>query len=139
VVVVGQTSGEGADRPSLALAGDQDMLVSAVAAANPRTIVVLNTPGAVLMPWLGDVAAVLQAWYPGETFGEALAAVLFGDAEPGGRLPATFPASDDQGPTRARTGTRASTASRGTTRASRWGTAGSTRTARSRCSPSGTG
>jgi beta-glucosidase len=64
-----------------------------VGAANPRTVVVLNTPGAVLMPWLDELAAVVQAWYPGERFGAALAAVLFGDAEPGGRLPLTFPRS----------------------------------------------
>lgn len=91
VVLVNQASGEGMDRDSLALPGDQDELVRRVAAANPRTIVVLNTPGAVLLPWLEDVAAVLQVWYPGERFGTALAAVLFGDAEPGGRLPLTFP------------------------------------------------
>lgn len=98
VVVVGAASGEGMDRNSLALPGDQDALVAAVAAANPRTVVVLNTPGAVLMPWLDDVAAVLQVWYPGEQFGAALAAVLFGDADPGGRLPVTFAAAPDQGP-----------------------------------------
>jgi beta-glucosidase len=86
------------DRDSLALPGDQDALVSAVAAANPRTVVVLNTPGPVLMPWLDEVAAVLQVWYPGEQFGTALAAVLFGDDDPAGRLPVTFPASPDQGP-----------------------------------------
>ena len=98
VVVVGVTSGEGADRPSLGLPGDQDALISAIAAANPRTIVVLNTPGAVLMPWLDDVGAVLEAWYPGEQFGAALASVLFGDADPGGRLPVTFPAAEEHGP-----------------------------------------
>lgn len=91
VVFVNQTSGEGMDRDSLALPGDQDELVRQVAAANPRTIVVLNTPGAVLMPWLDDVPAVLDVWYPGERFGSALARMLFGDAEPGGRLPLTFP------------------------------------------------
>lgn len=91
VVVVTMASGEGMDRDGLALPGDQDELVRRVAAANPRTIVVLNTPGAVLLPWLDEVAAVLQVWYPGERFGAALAAVLFGDAEPGGRLPLTFP------------------------------------------------
>ncbi|MEN0071525.1 MAG: glycoside hydrolase family 3 C-terminal domain-containing protein, partial [Propionicimonas sp.] len=91
VVLVNQASGEGMDRDSLALPGDQDELVARVAAANPRTIVVLNTPGAVLLPWLDEVGAVLQAWYPGERFGAALAAVLFADAEPGGRLPLTFP------------------------------------------------
>lgn len=91
VVLVNQACGEGMDRDDLALPGDQDELVRRVAAANPRTIVVLNTPGAVRMPWLDEVAAVLQVWYPGERFGAALAAVLFGDAEPGGRLPLTFP------------------------------------------------
>ena len=79
------------DRDGLELPGDQDELVARVAAVNPRTVVVLNTPGPVLMPWLDDVAAVLQVWYPGEQFGAALAAVLFGDEEPGGRLPLTFP------------------------------------------------
>lgn len=91
VVLVNMASGEGMDRDSLRLPGDQDELVRRVAAVNPRTVVVLNTPGAVLMPWLEEVAAVLQAWYPGERFGSALAAVLFGDVEPGGRLPLTFP------------------------------------------------
>jgi beta-glucosidase len=90
--------GEGMDRASLALPGDQDRLIAAVAAANPRTVVVLNTGGPVLMPWLDQVAAVVQAWLPGQQFGEAVAAVLFGDADPGGRLPVTFPASPDQGP-----------------------------------------
>ena len=59
---------------------------------------VLNTGGPVLMPWLHAVDGVLEAWYPGQTFGTAIAAVLFGDADPGGRLPVTFPASDTQGP-----------------------------------------
>lgn len=98
VVMVNQASGEGMDRDSLALPGDQDELVRRVAAANPRTVVVLNTPGAVLLPWLDDVAAVLQVWYPGERFGAALAAMLFGDAEPGGRLPLTFPHAREQLP-----------------------------------------
>jgi beta-glucosidase len=93
VVLLNAACGEGMDRDSLSLPGDQDKLVRLVAAVNPRTVVVLNTPGAVLMPWLDDVAAVVQAWYPGERFGAALAAVLFGDAEPGGRLPLTFPRS----------------------------------------------
>ncbi|MFZ0529434.1 MAG: glycoside hydrolase family 3 C-terminal domain-containing protein, partial [Propionicimonas sp.] len=91
VVLVNMASGEGMDRDGIALPGDQDELVRRVAAVNPRTVVVLNTPGAVLLPWLDEVAAVLQVWYPGERFGAALAAVLFGDAEPGGRLPLTFP------------------------------------------------
>ena len=86
------------DRGSLALPGDQDALISAVAAANPRTVVVLNTGGPVLMPWLSEVGAVLQAFHPGQQFGAAVAAVLFGDADPGGRLPLTFPATSQQGP-----------------------------------------
>jgi beta-glucosidase len=86
------------DRTSLALPGDQDRLIAAVAEANPRTVVVLNTGGPVLMPWLNRVGAVVQAWLPGQQFGEAVAAVLFGDADPGGRLPVTFPATPDQGP-----------------------------------------
>jgi beta-glucosidase len=99
VVVVNNAQGEGMDRgETLALPGDQDALVEAVAAVNRRTIVVVNTGGPVLMPWLDRVGAVLQVWYPGQQFGAALAGVLFGDADPGGRLPVTFPADDGQGP-----------------------------------------
>jgi beta-glucosidase len=98
VVIANVAQGEGMDRSTLALPGDQDALIEAVAAVNRRTIVVLNTGGPVLMPWLGRVAAVLQAWYPGQQFGTALAGVLWGDSDPGGRLPVTFPASDQQGP-----------------------------------------
>jgi beta-glucosidase len=98
IVFADVAQGEGMDRTTLALPGDQDALIDAVAAANRRTIVVLNTGGPVLMPWLDHVEAVLQAWYPGERYGAALAAVLFGDSDPGGRLPVTFPASDAQGP-----------------------------------------
>ena len=101
VVIVNQASGEGMDRQSLALPGDQDRLITEVAHSNPRTVVVLNTPGPVLMPWLDGVAAVLQVWYPGEQFGTALARVLFGDDDPGGRLPVTFPAHPGQGPVQA--------------------------------------
>jgi beta-glucosidase len=70
---------------------DQDDLVSAVAAVNPRTIVVLNTCSPVPMPWLDDVAAVLQVWFGGQELGDGLADVLTGEAEPSGRLPVTFP------------------------------------------------
>jgi beta-glucosidase len=98
VVFASHALGEGMDRGSLALPGDQDRLIATVAAANPRTVVVLNTGGPVLMPWLDLVGAVLQAWLPGQQFGEAVAAVLFGDADPAGRLPVTFPATPDQGP-----------------------------------------
>ena len=98
VVLVQQASGEGMDRSSLHLPGDQDELVHAIALANPNTVVVLNTPGPALLPWLQEVAAVVQVWYPGQQFGTALAGVLFGDEDPGGRLPVTFPAAAEQGP-----------------------------------------
>ncbi|HEU5419404.1 MAG TPA: glycoside hydrolase family 3 C-terminal domain-containing protein [Streptosporangiaceae bacterium] len=93
VVFAGDQESEGVDRPDLSLPGFQDQLIEAVARANPRTIVVLNTGGPVLMPWLSQVPAVLEAWYPGEEDGSAIAAMLFGDADPAGKLPITFPAS----------------------------------------------
>ncbi len=96
LVWVNQAAGEGMDRDTFSLPGDQDRLIEAVCAANPNTIVLLNTPGAVLMPWREQAGAVLQVWYPGEAIGDAPAAVLFGDAEPGGRLPLTFPAAESQ-------------------------------------------
>jgi beta-glucosidase len=92
VVMVGTTDGEGKDRTSLSLPGNQDALVSAVVAANPRTVVVLKSGSAVLMPWLSRVPAVLEAWYPGQEDGNAVADVLVGNANPAGRLPLTFPA-----------------------------------------------
>ena len=98
VVFVSDVTGEGSDRTSLALPGDQDQLVAAVARANPRTVVVLNTGGPVLTPWLGRVRAVLETWYPGQEYGGAVAALLFGDANPSGKLPMTWPTSSAQGP-----------------------------------------
>lgn len=98
VVVVADVTSEGMDRSTLALPADQDALITAVAAAADRTIVVLNTSGAVLMPWLNQVDAVIANWYSGQEQGNAVAAMLFGDVEPGGRLTETFPASDKQGP-----------------------------------------
>jgi beta-glucosidase len=98
VVVVADVTSEGMDRSTLSLPADQDELVAAVAKANPRTVVVLNTSGAVLMPWLSQVKGVIANWYGGQEQGNALAAMLFGDAEPGGRLTETFPADDKQGP-----------------------------------------
>jgi beta-glucosidase len=98
IVFVNDVTYEGMDRTSLSLPGDQDALIAAVSAANSRTIVVLHTAGPVLMPWVADVAGVVEAWYPGEVSGTAIAALLFGDVEPGGRLPMTFPASESQGP-----------------------------------------
>jgi beta-glucosidase len=101
VVVVGtndQWETESEDRASMGLPGRQDELVAAVAASNPRTIVVLNCGSPVTMPWIDDVAAVLQIWFPGGQVGSALADVLSGDVEPGGRLPVTFPRALDRTP-----------------------------------------
>ncbi|MEU9235292.1 beta-glucosidase [Streptomyces subrutilus] len=95
VVVVATTDrveSEGFDRKDLALPGRQDDLVRAVAAANPNTVVVVNAGSPVELPWREDVAAVLLTWFPGQEGGAALADVLLGDAEPGGRLPTTWPA-----------------------------------------------
>ena len=91
--------GEGADRSTLALDGNGDALISAVAAANPNTIVVLETGTATTMPWLSQVKGVIEAWYPGQEQGTALARLLFGDANFTGRLPMTFPKSLADTPT----------------------------------------
>jgi beta-glucosidase len=98
VVFASQQSSEGKDRDGLLLPGDQDALIEAVAQANPNTVVVLHTPGPVLVPWLKDVKAVVEAWTPGQADGDAIAALLFGDANFSGRLPVTWPASVKQGP-----------------------------------------
>ncbi|HEY6454898.1 MAG TPA: glycoside hydrolase family 3 C-terminal domain-containing protein [Steroidobacteraceae bacterium] len=98
IVFAADRHGEGADRTELALPADQNELISAVAAANPHTIVVLSTAGPISMPWAKQVAAILETWYAGDAFGKASAALLFGDSTPGGRLPLTFPLSDTQGP-----------------------------------------
>jgi len=99
IVFVSQWESEGMDVPSLNFTDvihsfpiDQDGLVSAVAAANPNTIVVLENGGAQVMPWLSSVSAVLEAWYPGQRGAEAMANILFGDVNPSGKLPVTFPA-----------------------------------------------
>ncbi|MEU8796623.1 glycoside hydrolase family 3 C-terminal domain-containing protein [Spirillospora sp. NPDC048819] len=81
------------------LRGDQDGLISEVAKANPNTIVVLNTGGPVLTPWAGQVKGIVEAWYPGQEAGNALARVLYGDVDPGGRLPVTFPVNENDAPT----------------------------------------
>jgi beta-glucosidase len=94
----GEWDTEGSDLLDIALPGRQDELVSTVARANPNTIVVLQTGGPVEMPWLDEVAAVLQAWYPGQEAGNAIADVLTGAAEPGGRLPQSFPAKWSDNP-----------------------------------------
>ena len=98
VLFADQWMTESADAPSLNLPGAQDQLIEAVTRANPRTAVVLETGGPVLMPWLEQTAAVLEAWYPGQKGGEAIAEILSGAANPSGRLPVTFPVSEDQLP-----------------------------------------
>jgi beta-glucosidase len=101
VVVVGTNSrveSEGYDRSSLGLPGMQDRLVHAVAAANPRTVVVVNSGAPVLMPWRDEVAATLIGYFGGQEFGHALADILTGEAEPGGRLPTTWPARQEDVP-----------------------------------------
>jgi beta-glucosidase len=97
VVVVGtneEVECEGVDRADLELPGRQDELVARVAEANPRTVVVVNAGAPVLLPWADDVAAILLAWFPGQEFGNALADVLTGETEPGGRLPTTWPRAE---------------------------------------------
>ena len=139
VVVSDDTESEATDRLSLNLPSAQDELISAVAAANPHTVVVINAGAPVAMPWLSQVAGVLDAWYPGQTNGTSLASVLFGQTDPGGHLPVTFPASLSQVPA----STTAQFPGNGTTcstrRASTWATAGMTRRTSRRCSRSGSG
>jgi beta-glucosidase len=98
VVLASDVSGETSDRFSLGLPGDQNQLISAVARANPHTVVVLRTPGAVLTPWRKKVAGIVYAGYPNQRAGTAIADVLFGKVNPSGRLPLTFPRSAGQGP-----------------------------------------
>jgi beta-glucosidase len=100
IVVAGVEEGEFRDRASLALPGHQEELIRAVAATGKPTIVVIVGGSAVTMPWLDRVKAVVNAWYPGEVGGTAVADVLFGDANPAGRLPITFPVSEGQLPLR---------------------------------------
>ena len=98
IVFATQWTTEAEDVGDIALPDGQDALIAAVAAANPRTAVVLETGGPVLMPWLDKVPAVLAAWYPGQRGGPAIARILFGEVNPSGRLPITFPASAAQPP-----------------------------------------
>jgi beta-glucosidase len=112
IVYANDSATEGTDRTNLGLnygtcglvacaqfPVSQDQLIGAVAEANPNTIVVLNTGGPVRMPWLGQVKSVVEAWYPGQEDGNAAAAVLFGDVNPSGKLPETFPVSENDLPT----------------------------------------
>ena len=98
LVFATQWIGEANDATSLALPDNQDTLIDNVAGANPRTVVVLETGGPVAMPWVSKTPAVLEAWYPGTSGGEAIARVLFGAVNPSGHLPATFPVSEQQLP-----------------------------------------
>jgi beta-glucosidase len=116
IVFVSDVSSEGFDRPDLnphegtcdlvTQSGcnyssvDQDALVAAVAASNPNTVVVLQNGGPLTMPWLGAVSGVIENWYPGQVDGDALAAILFGDVNPSGHLPETFPRALSDGPLR---------------------------------------
>ncbi|MFG2750954.1 glycoside hydrolase family 3 C-terminal domain-containing protein [Streptomyces xanthophaeus] len=109
VVFVGTTEGgesEGRDRTSLHLPAPADLLVREVTRANPRTVVVVNAGGPVELPWRADAAAVLLTWFPGQEAGHALADVLLGHAEPGGRLPTTWPATLADAPVRTTRPTR---------------------------------
>jgi beta-glucosidase len=119
IVVVADTESEGVDKACMSLTaqcsggqatppnpestqldfGDQDELIEKVAAANPNTIVVMETGAPVLTPWRSEIAGLLESWYPGEDGGTAIAHVLFGDVDPGGRLPATFPQQESDIPT----------------------------------------
>jgi beta-glucosidase len=98
IVFATQWQTEAQDAETLALPDNQDALIGAVAAANAKTVVVLETGGPVLMPWIDRVDGVVQAWYPGQRGGEAIANILFGAVNPSGRLPITFPRSADQAP-----------------------------------------
>lgn len=99
IVFVHTEETEGADRPDLELPGNQNALIEAVTRANKKTIVVLCTGGPVLMPWVGDVAGLIEAWYAGQESGNAIAAILYGDVNPSAKLPLTFPRNATEIPT----------------------------------------
>ena len=96
LVFVGTRSGEGSDRPNLALPPEQDALVRAVAGAQPDTVVCVASPGAVLLPWSGDVAAILATFMPGQQAGPAVTSLLYGEVNPSGKLPLTFPNKENE-------------------------------------------
>lgn len=93
VVFVSKFESEGSDLADITLPADQNQLVTDVAAANPNTVVVVNSGSAVTMPWAGSVRGIVEAWYPGQEYGNAIASLLFGDVNPGGKLPVSFPAA----------------------------------------------
>ena len=98
IVFAYQWTSEGMDVPTLSLPGNQDALIEAVAAANPKTIVVLETGAAVTMPWIDHVSGVLEAWFGGNKGADAVANILFGEVNPSAKLPITFPRSDEDLP-----------------------------------------
>jgi beta-glucosidase-like glycosyl hydrolase len=98
IVFVNQPMSEGSDASTLTLPANQDALVDAVVAANPHTIVVLETGGPVSMPWAGKVGGIMEAWFPGIGGGEAIADILFGDVNPSAKLPVTFAKADSDLP-----------------------------------------
>jgi len=100
VIFVGEQLGEGNDKMFFSLPGDQNKLIEEISKVNSRTTVVLHTSTAVAMPWIDKVEAVIQAWYPGQEAGSSISDILFGDVNPSGKLPVTFPINDKQGPAR---------------------------------------
>ncbi len=98
IVFVQQWMSEGMDRPSIELPRSQDALVEAVAKANPHTVVVIESGGPVAMPWVDQVQGIVEAWFPGIGGAQSLTNILFGDVDPSGRLPITFPKDDAQLP-----------------------------------------
>ena len=102
IVFANNFESEGSDLANITLQDNQNAVINAVANANPHTVVVLNTGGPVTMPWLSKVQGVLEAWYPGQQDGAAIASILFGDTNPSGHLPETFPASLSEAPTAAK-------------------------------------
>jgi beta-glucosidase len=113
IVFVSQYSTEGRDSATLSLPDGQDALVEAVAAANPHTIVIVETGNPVSMPWHQQVASILEAWYPGIGGAQAMAALLFGDVNPSGKLPITFPVDDASLPSPVVQGMQSSSATGG--------------------------
>ena len=93
-----RVEGEGVDGADLSLPWGQDAVIAAVAAANPNTVVVLETGNPVDMPWRDSVNAIVQAWYPGQAGGQAIAEIISGQVNPSGRLPITFPVDLAQTP-----------------------------------------